>query len=146
MDNSLRLFRFIFLSFKVRIAHNKCSSHHQGKDQNTSIHLPRMTAQLRLKHRSLRTIADRLAILLKNSNFEIANNSPSIWANIERIFLTQTKFLVIYGNKIFVKLATGFVATPPRFSRVWPDWAIDWTLGNFSKALATINLPNLQHS
>ena len=24
---------------------------------------------------------------------------------------------------------------------VWPDWAIFWTLGNFSKPLATINLP-----
>ena len=24
---------------------------------------------------------------------------------------------------------------------VWPDWAIYWTLGNFSKPLATINLP-----
>ena len=24
---------------------------------------------------------------------------------------------------------------------VWPDWAIYWTLGNFSKSLATINLP-----
>ena len=24
---------------------------------------------------------------------------------------------------------------------VWPDWAIYWTLGNFSKHLATINLP-----
>ena len=23
-----------------------------------------------------------------------------------------------------------------------PDWAIYWTLGNFLKALATINLPN----
>ena len=26
-------------------------------------------------------------------------------------------------------------------SPVWPDWAIYWTLGNFSKPLATINLP-----
>ena len=24
---------------------------------------------------------------------------------------------------------------------VWPDWAIYWTLGNFSKPLATISLP-----
>ena len=24
---------------------------------------------------------------------------------------------------------------------VWPDWAIYWTLGNFSKPFATINLP-----
>ena len=24
---------------------------------------------------------------------------------------------------------------------VWPDWTIYWTLGNFSKPLATINLP-----
>ena len=24
---------------------------------------------------------------------------------------------------------------------VWPDWAIYWTLGNFLKPLATINLP-----
>ena len=24
---------------------------------------------------------------------------------------------------------------------VWPEWAIYWTLGNFSKPLATINLP-----
>ena len=24
---------------------------------------------------------------------------------------------------------------------VWPDWAIYWTLGNFSKPMATINLP-----
>ena len=24
---------------------------------------------------------------------------------------------------------------------VWPDWVIYWTLGNFSKPLATINLP-----
>ena len=24
---------------------------------------------------------------------------------------------------------------------MWPDWAIYWTLGNFSKPLATINLP-----
>ena len=24
---------------------------------------------------------------------------------------------------------------------VWPDWEIYWTLGNFSKPLATINLP-----
>ena len=24
---------------------------------------------------------------------------------------------------------------------VWPDWAIYWTLGNFSKPLATVNLP-----
>ena len=24
---------------------------------------------------------------------------------------------------------------------VWPDWAIYWTLGNFSKDLATIILP-----
>ena len=26
-------------------------------------------------------------------------------------------------------------------SSVWPDWAIYWTLGNFLKPLATINLP-----
>ena len=26
-------------------------------------------------------------------------------------------------------------------SPVWPDWAIYWTLGNFLKPLATINLP-----
>ena len=25
---------------------------------------------------------------------------------------------------------------------LWPDWAIFWTLGNFSKPLATVNLPN----
>ena len=25
---------------------------------------------------------------------------------------------------------------------VWPDWAIYWPLGNFSKPVATINLPN----
>ena len=28
-----------------------------------------------------------------------------------------------------------------RFPTVWPDWAIYWTLGNFSKPIATINLP-----
>ena len=26
-------------------------------------------------------------------------------------------------------------------TRVWPDWAIYWTLGDFLKTLATINLP-----
>ena len=29
---------------------------------------------------------------------------------------------------------------------VWPDLAICWTLGNFLKSLATINLPHLPHS
>ena len=28
-----------------------------------------------------------------------------------------------------------------KLQAVWPDWAIFWTLGNFSKHLATINLP-----
>ena len=28
-----------------------------------------------------------------------------------------------------------------RYLPVWPDWAIYWTLGNFLKPLATINLP-----
>ena len=28
-----------------------------------------------------------------------------------------------------------------RRQTVWPDWAIYWTLGNFLKPLATINLP-----
>ena len=28
-----------------------------------------------------------------------------------------------------------------RFQSVWPDWAIYWTLGNFLKPLAAINLP-----
>ena len=31
---------------------------------------------------------------------------------------------------------------PWALATVWPDWAIYWTLGNFSKPLATINLPN----
>ena len=30
---------------------------------------------------------------------------------------------------------------PPTPPTVWPDWAIYWTLGNFPKPLATINLP-----
>ena len=34
--------------------------------------------------------------------------------------------------------ATQFWYTP---HSVWPDWAIYWTLGNFLKPLATINLP-----
>ena len=29
----------------------------------------------------------------------------------------------------------------PYLEAVWPDWAIYWTLGNFSKPLATIILP-----
>ena len=29
-----------------------------------------------------------------------------------------------------------------RSQAVWPDWAIYWTLGNFSKPLATIIMPN----
>ena len=29
----------------------------------------------------------------------------------------------------------------PSSQPVWPDWAIFWTLGNFLKPLATINLP-----
>ena len=28
---------------------------------------------------------------------------------------------------------------------VWPDWAMYWTLGNFLKPLATINLPKISH-
>ena len=28
---------------------------------------------------------------------------------------------------------------------VWPDWAIYWTLGNFSKPLGTINLPKITY-
>ena len=27
------------------------------------------------------------------------------------------------------------------FKKVWPDWSIYWTLGNFLKDLATINMP-----
>ena len=35
-----------------------------------------------------------------------------------------------------------FSKTPAAASAaVWPDWAIYWTLGNFLKPLATINLP-----
>ena len=34
-----------------------------------------------------------------------------------------------------------FGSDPKRLPSVWPDWAIYWTLGNFSKLLETINLP-----
>ena len=37
------------------------------------------------------------------------------------------------------------VSLHPYLQAVWPDWAIYWTLGNFLKPLATINLPKYPH-
>ena len=38
--------------------------------------------------------------------------------------------------QLYIKLFFLFKKWP-----VWPDWAIYWTFGNFSKPLAPINLP-----
>ena len=44
-----------------------------------------------------------------------------------------------YGHS-YLKVPTTFDSYCP-CEPVWPDWAIYWTLGNFSKPFATINLP-----
>ena len=48
------------------------------------------------------------------------------------IYLTQPDKRVIVSSYHFCQQST---------AAVWPDWAIYWTLGNFSKPLSTINLP-----
>ena len=51
-------------------------------------------------------------------------------------FNSESLFTQTFSNKIFAR------GLPPGQSwAVWPDCAIYWTLGNFSKPLATINLP-----
>ena len=39
------------------------------------------------------------------------------------------------------KTLPSFLRDLPELGSVWPDWAIYWTLGNFSKPVATISLP-----
>ena len=68
-------------------------------------------------------------------------------------FIVMEQTLSAVYLKVFLeKISTNWMAVEVRnFSfccgqmcgcgSVWPDWAIYWTLGNFSKPLATINLP-----
>ena len=52
------------------------------------------------------------------------------------IFNSESLFTQTFSSKIFAR------GLPPGQSwAVWPDCAIYWTLGNFSKPLVTINLP-----
>ena len=46
-------------------------------------------------------------------------------------------------DKVLLNQSGEPVITPKLHGRqpVWPDWAMYWTLGNFSKPLAAINLP-----
>ena len=53
------------------------------------------------------------------------------------LHLTHVGQLLLNARLKINKCQTNFGSWP-----VWPDWAIYWTLGNFLKPLATLNLPN----
>ena len=64
---------------------------------------------------------------------------------IPLILIAEEK--IVFGTKFFVKTVLTWNWKCFKFgcqqapAAVWPDWAICWTLGNFSKPLATTNLP-----
>ena len=61
------------------------------------------------------------------------------FAEKEPFHLTNHNDVHLHKCANFVKLPR--VRTHYHVGPVWPDWAIYWTLGNFSKPLAIINLP-----
>ena len=61
-----------------------------------------------------------------------ANEWPNVFLKFSQKIVTFTNYYNrLYKQQNFRK----------KWSPVWPDCAIYWTLGNFSKPLATINLP-----
>ena len=49
--------------------------------------------------------------------------------------------LLLCFSNLWQKNTTNMFLYIFRLCSMWPDWAIYWPLGNFSKPLATINLP-----
>ena len=64
-------------------------------------------------------------------------------------FQTEDDLILPWGGAMRLSLSLCFILNVVfkdifslnRIHPVWPDWSIDWTLGNFSKPLATINFP-----
>ena len=71
------------------------------------------------------------------------------FVQIQRCLCANAKFAdssLIQSSQIRTKFShfaakRTSTSTYADWAKVWPDWAIYWTLGNFSKPLATINLP-----
>ena len=63
-----------------------------------------------------------------------------IWAK-QGLYLRQTIIIIITSFREWKYLEKQFNDPECRWRPVWPDWAIYWTLGNFSKPVATISLP-----
>ena len=85
-------------------------------------------------------------ILPKDSNifFSSAHSRPS-QKNLESFKWPSICLTFYWFRRLFMMLwqaQSMFSVLIPRLPHpVWPDWAIYWTLGNFLKPLATINLP-----
>ena len=64
-----------------------------------------------------------------------------MWPDLATV-VKYYKSLVNFWSGLF-SICQNYVTTLAIFMQlaVWPDWAIYWTLGNFSKSLATINKP-----
>ena len=63
--------------------------------------------------------------------------SHSLYLTLGWLFLSSSLHVTMYTK------AVGGQSSSSLLQLVWPDWAIYWTLGNFSKHLATIILPKL---
>ena len=63
------------------------------------------------------------------------------------VFISELNLLLLNANswkqvkRMFDKMSWSMEHIIRRRWTVWPDWAIYWTLGNFLKPLAAINLP-----
>ena len=61
------------------------------------------------------------------------------------VFTLLLLLLLLRSSSRSIVVVIAWNSTLPIFmslsNSVWPDWAIFWTLGNFLKPLATVNLP-----
>ena len=67
--------------------------------------------------------------------------SPVLEIWIQLLHYIQKQHIAPWSNPMLLNCTPSVQWSFPLKWAVWPDWAIYWTLGNFSKPLATINLP-----
>ena len=77
---------------------------------------------------------------IKKINFQ----RISMWCFTQNGGLQNLYFITLslsLAKQIRIHQMQEYLIWRSHMALVWPDWAIYWTLGNFLKSLATINLP-----